>query len=190
MRILNFDTFANEGFNDGDDRDAKAAYSENSGKVKITGSVNGKELKDATFTVLANKHGILKLVPDDKESPVPEIKGVNGEGLKKMINNKDLGDNASLEGVDTNGKTFKIKVFSMTKETAKPALPPLPKIVKPALPPLPKIDTSTAQEVQTDKGHEQILAAVATALKSGGKMMKLPGKEKGTYQIIITGVKV
>ena len=44
--------------------------------------------------------------------------------------------------------------------------------------------------MKTSGGKDEILADIKKALDNGGQMVKLPGKETGTYQIIITGVKV
>ena len=49
------------------------------------------------------------------------------------------------------------------------------------------IDLTKAEKVKTSGGKDQLLKA---AEKSGLKMEKIPGKEEGTYDLIIRGVKV
>lgn len=51
-------------------------------------------------------------------------------------------------------------------------------------------NAQTAKEVKTDDGKEQILKEVKRALDAGKIMLKVPGKEKGTYDIIISGIKI
>jgi hypothetical protein len=52
------------------------------------------------------------------------------------------------------------------------------------------IDLKNAKEVETDAGKAQIMKAVEAAIKGNEQMLKIPGKEKGTYDIIIKGVQV
>ena len=183
-KILTYKSFVNES-DDSDD----TVYDEDGGTVTITGSIEVDDkpidLKDTVFKVRANKHKIVKLVPNEK-GDIPAIEGLKAEDLHNLIGKKlESPIKLNGNGVDKDNKklgTVTLSIFELKKDgsTQGPQKPPLP----------PKLDMANAKPVVTDKGHEQILAEVEKALKSGGKMMKLPGNEKGTYQIIITGVKV